>query len=231
VPSFKSKIIVVTGTDTGVGKTVLTALLLHHLRIRDINALAIKPFCSGGRGDIRLLRAVQNHVLTEQEITPYFFPEPLTPWLAAQMAGRTIPLSDVVQHIRDAAKKCDVLLVEGAGGILAPLGERFSLLDVIGALRCAVVIVARNRLGTLNHTLLTVRALQKVSSFPCSIVLMGHRSKDPSSGLNSQALQRLLPELPVCSIPFLGRKIRTRARIAESEKKIKKSLAAVLGSG
>jgi dethiobiotin synthetase len=230
VRALQSKILLVTGTDTGVGKTVLTALLLRHLRCRGINALAIKPFCSGNRGDIRLLRAVQENALRPEEVTPFYFPEPLTPWLAAERAGERISLDALLEHVRAASMKCDLLLVEGAGGLLAPLGEGYSLLDVWQKLPCGALIVARNRLGTLNHTMLTVRALQQAARRPMSIALMEQRTKDFSSRLNWRALERLIPEVTICSIPFLGSKIRAFDRIVASEKKLKKQLATLAGS-
>src|SRR5258705_9807549 len=90
------KIIFVTGTDTGVGKTLLTGLLLHHLRTEGCHALAMKPFCSGGRGDVEFLHALQDGELSEREINPFYFHEPVAPLLAARKNARAIHLKDVV---------------------------------------------------------------------------------------------------------------------------------------
>src|SRR5579859_7771518 len=89
------KIIFITGTDTGVGKTVFTSLLLHHLRKSGVYALAMKPFCSGGRGDVWLLRAMQDGELSEEEINPFHFPEPVAPLVSARQHKRRIPLTNV----------------------------------------------------------------------------------------------------------------------------------------
>ena len=149
------RIIFVTGTDTGVGKTLLTGLLLYHLRQRGCHALAMKPFCSGSRADTEFLRAVQDGELTSDEVTPFFFAEPLAPLVAARKHRRTIRLKEVVRRIRRLSDRCECLLIEGIGGLLVPLGEGFTVRDLVARLGCEVIIVSRNRLGTINHTILT----------------------------------------------------------------------------
>src|SRR5471032_2729870 len=111
----------ITGTDTGVGKTVLTALLTRFLRERGINAAALKPICSGSRADARALHAAMNGALTLDEINPWHFRAPIAPLLAARKAGQRVKLSQVRAHIHAMQKRFDVLLVEGAGGLLSPL--------------------------------------------------------------------------------------------------------------
>src|SRR6202453_918846 len=100
------KIIFITGTDTGVGKTLLTALLLHHLRQSGCPALAIKPFCSGGRADVRLLQSFQRGELTDAEVNPFYFSAPVAPLVELQQTKRDISLNKVVAHIRRIQKKC-----------------------------------------------------------------------------------------------------------------------------
>src|SRR6185312_6066960 len=82
------KIVFITGTDTGVGKTIFTGLLVRHLREHGVHALAMKPFCSGGRGDVKLLRAMQDAELTENEINPFYFPKPVAPLVDARRSKR-----------------------------------------------------------------------------------------------------------------------------------------------
>jgi len=158
-----SRIIFITGTGTGVGKTVLTGLLLTHLRGRNVPAFATKPFCSGDRADAKLLCALQGGDLTLEEVNPFFFREPVAPLVAARRRKSVIPIDSVLANIRSLRSKIEEswLLIEGAGGLLVPLGEDYSVLDLIASLRCEVLVVSANRLGTLNHTLLTVRALQQ----------------------------------------------------------------------
>lgn len=209
-----ARLLFITGTDTGVGKTVLTALLLAHLRARQVRALAIKPFCSGDRADVTLLRSLQGDELTADEINPFFFSEPLAP-LAAARGRRAIPLERVVERVQKVAGRCECLLIEGIGGLLVPLGHNYSVLDVIARLRCEILVVARNQLGALNHTLLTVRALRsrlpllRKSTTRLKVVLMQPRMPDASSASNPRLLARLLDPTPVWTLPYLGTRRHT----------------------
>src|SRR5262245_9717014 len=101
------KIIFITGTDTGVGKTILTGLLVNHLRAEGVHALAMKPFCSGGRGDVKLLRAMQDAELTEKEINPFYFPEPVAPHVSAKQRKHPVLLGEVVREIKKIAARCE----------------------------------------------------------------------------------------------------------------------------
>ncbi|MDO8969592.1 MAG: dethiobiotin synthase, partial [Saprospiraceae bacterium] len=154
-----SRIIFITGTDTGAGKTVLTALLLVHLRQRGINTLAIKPFCSGNRRDARCLSGLQGDILPLELVNPWFAKAPVAPGIGLRKSGKKPNKNAVMAHIRAMAKRCDLLLVEGAGGLLSPLGENLDARGIIRALKCPVLVAARNRLGCLNHILLTAQAL------------------------------------------------------------------------
>src|SRR5262245_14497872 len=95
----RSRILFVTGTDTGVGKTLMTALLLAHLRAHGHNAIALKPFCSGTRDDAELLHSLQVGDLSLNEINPFYFDEPIAPIVAARKHRRRIPLPAVLKHI------------------------------------------------------------------------------------------------------------------------------------
>lgn len=224
----RNRIIFITGTDTGVGKTVFTGLLLYHLRQMHIRALAIKPFCSGGRDDVELLHALQDGELSEEQINPSFFAEPVAPLIAARKHRRRIALKEVVQHIKKTALKCEVLLVEGAGGLLAPLGENYCLGEIIERLKCEVVVVAKNRLGTINHTRLTVRALRDFGVRNIDVVLMSgeeNEKADPSIRTNAKLLREILAPTQVHEVEFLGRNANKIAGFKNTYKKVKKTLA------
>lgn len=222
------KITFITGTDTGVGKTLLTALLLDHLRTSGVHALAIKPFCSGSRADVELLRCLQEGELSADEINPYFFREPVAPLVAARGEVREITLAQAVANVRRVAARCECLLVEGIGGVLVPLGESFSVADLIARINCRVLVVSRNRLGTLNHTRLTVAALQREGVRRVKVVMMQSPRPDFSSRSNLLILNKLLKRVPVLVLPDLGlRTARTRA-VKENRKKVKKILARIL---
>jgi dethiobiotin synthetase len=181
----------ITGTDTGVGKTVLTALLVKFLRACGVNAAALKPICSGGRADAQKLFAAINGTLTLDEINPWHFREPIAPLLAARREKKSVKLAQVVAHTRAMQKRFDVLLVEGAGGILSPLGENFDSHDLILALRAIPIIVAPNRLGAVNHVLLTLEALPEKFRSKSKIVLMSPPTPDAATKSNAKLIAEL----------------------------------------
>jgi dethiobiotin synthetase len=228
------ELLFITGTDTGVGKTTLTALLLCHLRRCGRRVVAMKPFCSGGREDAELLWSLQEGAIDLDVINPFHFKEPLAPLVAARMHGRSISMRQVLRCIARAGSlalrseiartrrprsmgtnEAPVLLVEGAGGLLAPLGEGFDALKLIQRLAASkselsqAIVVARNALGTINHTLLTVQALRSagISNSAIVVVLMDTHPRDYSSASNPRVLCELLAPVQVVSMPFLGREL------------------------
>jgi len=223
------RIIFVTGTDTGVGKTLLTALLLEHLRAAGIPALAMKPFCSGGTADVQLLQSLQEGELSPREMNPFYFSKPVAPLVAARAGHRVIRLPEVVRAIRAVSKRCRCLLVEGSGGLLVPLGQGYTVADLIAKLKCEVLVASRNRLGTINHTLLTVRMLQQIVNQPIRVVLMGCARRDFSSRSNAGTLGELLSPVPLIEVPFLGENAMRRNAIKKIAKKMKKVLARIGG--
>jgi dethiobiotin synthetase len=221
------KIIFITGTDTGVGKTIFTALSVHHLRSAGVHALAMKPFCSGGRADVHLLRTMQDAELTEEEINPFYFPEPVAPLVSARIHQREprISLATAVRAIRKLAARCECLLVEGSGGLLVPLGENYLVSDLIKRLRCEVIIVSRNRLGTINHTLLTAEALRNLGVKKLAVALVEVNRSDASSSTNGKILTELLKPVQLFSLPFLGKNPNKSEVLKKSHRKVKKTLA------
>jgi dethiobiotin synthetase len=226
----QNSVIFITGTDTGVGKTVLTGLLLRHLRLRGCHALAMKPFCSGGLGDARALRRALGNQLTLAEICPFAFQEPLAPLVAARKQRRVVRIENVTERIASLAGRCDVLLVEGAGGLLTPLGEGFAALDLIDQLRCETVLVAANQLGVINHTLLTVRALNEVRTLGVQTVLMDTGTLDGSAGSNERILREMLAPRTLIRVQSLGHTPLGTNNMQRNVKKTQKSIARLLDS-
>ena len=249
----------ITGTDTGVGKTTLTSLLLQHLRRRGFPALALKPFCAGSRADAELFWTLQRGELGLNEINPFYFPEPVAPFVAGRLHRKGVPLSAVIRHIEGVRLRfphCSHLLIEGAGGLFVPLGERYTVLDLIVALACEVVVVAANKLGTINHTLLTIDALrragapaslrpgikenpmsrrdaparknQRMSLAVPNVVLMNQSQDDASSASNPAVIQHFLSAVPVRVVPYLGPKAGSVSAVKRNEKKFQKTLARIL---
>lgn len=190
----------------------------------------MKPFCSGDRADARLLRSLQGNELTLDEINPFYFRQPVAPWVAARNHSRAIALSEALKPIRRIQARCDWLLVEGIGGVLVPLGEDFSVLDLIGSMAGDVLVVARNRVGVINHTLLTIRALKTAvcANRRTQVILMGTRKPDVSSRTNAEVLSSLLPRVPIFCIPFLGTQCRSAQSVRTVSHQIQETLSRIL---
>jgi dethiobiotin synthetase len=197
----------ITGTNTGVGKTVLTVLLVKYLRERGpaCRPAALKPVCSGNRADARALRAAMNGTLTLDEINPWHFRASIAPLVAARLEKKSVKRSQALAHIRAMQKRFDVLLVEGAGGLLSPLGENFDSRDLILALRATLIVVAPNRLGVVNQVLLTLEALPKGLRPKARIVLFSQPRPDASAKSNAKFLAELT-NAKICSLPWFDRK-------------------------
>jgi len=194
----------ITGTDTGVGKTVLTALLARCLHERGVNVAALKPVCAGGRGDARALHAAMNGALTPNEINPWHFRAPVAPLLAARRDRKRVTLTDVLAHVHAMQKRFDVLLVEGAGGLLSPLGENFDSRDLLTALRATPIVVCPNQLGAVNRVLLTLEALPKIFQRRARVVLLSPPSPDASTGTNAKLLAEFFDAKRTFTLPWLG---------------------------
>ena len=215
----------ITGTDTGAGKTLFTALLLAHLRANGHRALAVKPVCTGPRDDVRLLQSLQPGELTDAEMNPFHFRKPAAPVVAGQ--GRGVSPAKVARSVCDIKHKCDILLVEGAGGLMVPLGGRATWEDVLGRLQCPVWLVAHNRLGAINHTLLTAKRLESAGNSAAGVILMNRqRRSDQERAVseNKTVLAGFLRKTPLFEVPFLGESVANEAGILRGRKKIKKTL-------
>jgi dethiobiotin synthetase len=198
----------ITGTDTGVGKTVLTALLAQFLRERGANVAALKPICSGDRADALALQAALGGALALDEINPWHFRAAIAPSLAAKLEKKSVWLAPVLAHLRATRKKFDVTLIEGAGGLLSPLGENFNSRDLILALRATPLIVAPNKLGAVNHLLLTLEALPKKFRAEAKVILMSPAKPDSATASNPKLLAQFFPPEKIFTLPWLGKKVK-----------------------
>ena len=199
------RIIVITGTGTGVGKTVFTALLATHLRANGFTVAALKPICSGGREDARVLYRALGSELKLDEINPWHFRAALTPLLAARKEHKRVELREVVAHIHTTAQRFQFVLVEGAGGLLSPLGEHFSTRELIGATGAEVIVVAPNQLGTINNVRLTMEALPPLIGARARVVLMSPKRPDAATRTNPELLAEFIGEEHVSVLPWFSR--------------------------
>ncbi len=198
-----AQIIFVTGTDTGIGKTVLAALLTRQLRRQGVRVAALKPVCSGNRSDARALRKAAGNVLTLEEVNPWHFRAPLAPLLAARKERKRVRLRDVVAHVRRITRRFETLVIEGAGGLLSPLGEDFNSRDLLVALRAMPVVVCPNRLGAVNQTLLVLEALPGAIAARTPVVLVSPPKPDAASRTNPELLAEILGDQHVRVLPWM----------------------------
>jgi dethiobiotin synthetase len=186
-------VLVVTGTDTGVGKTVVTAALACHARQAGIDVAVCKPVQTGSPRDDDLAEVGRLSGVAELRGS-WRYPEPLAPVAAAQRAGMALPTrADLVASVRDG--HAALTLVEGAGGLLVELGDGgVTLRDVALDLAAPVLVVVAPGLGTLNHTALTLEALA-AQGLPCAGLVIGAWPSDPGPAEegNREALAKLAP--------------------------------------
>ena len=157
----------ITGTDTGIGKSIASAALLHALRGRGERAIGMKPVASGcertpegwRNEDALLLQAASAPTPRYDDVNPFALPQPLAPELAAADAGVTISLPPILEAHARLAAMADKVVVEGVGGWAAPLSASIDQVDLVRALDLPVVLVVGLRLGCLNHARLTARAI------------------------------------------------------------------------
>jgi len=158
----------VTGTDTGIGKSLASATLLHALRTRGLRAVGMKPLASGCEStpqgwrneDALALQAASDPRPAYDDVNPFALPNPLAPELAAADAGIRVTLAPIVSAFQRLSSQADAVVVEGVGGWAAPLSADLDQADLARALDLPVVLVVGLRLGCINHARLTARAIE-----------------------------------------------------------------------
>jgi dethiobiotin synthetase len=202
----------VTGTDTAVGKTFVSVLLVKMLRRRKLRVAGMKPVETGVTPDdprsdaVRLQQAAGGGDSLES-VRPLLITEPLAPWVAASRAGTTVDLEALDNAFHRLIQGKEAIVVEGAGGLLVPLTRELAFDGLFGRWGLDVVVVAGNRLGALNHTLLTVRAAHDAGLRVRGVVLntLGPEPPRIAERTNLEALQELLDPVPVLQFPWLRR--------------------------
>ncbi|MEO2068571.1 MAG: dethiobiotin synthase [Desulfurobacteriaceae bacterium] len=188
--------ILVTGTDTGVGKTFVTVSLLRYLLESGKNICGLKIVetgCSPICEDAQKISEV-----CQKEINPiYSFKAPLAPSVAEKLEGRRISLEKIKEKIVSFSKNYEEVFLEGAGGILVPITGKYTFLDLAKELSMDVIVVALNKLGVINHTLLTVKVCENEGIRIKGVILNTKDFFDESVKTNYQTLKELL-SVPVC---------------------------------
>jgi dethiobiotin synthase len=196
----------VTGTDTGVGKTFVTAGIVRSFVNSGINAVPAKPVqtgCVNGiADDLEFSVATAGLILSDEimkRLCPLRFAPACSPHLAAEQAKTCIDVSVSAEILRDLSLGFDCIVAEGAGGILVPLGGGKTMIDLMLALGWPVLLVSPDKLGTINHTLLSIQVLRSAGLEVCGVVI-SHVS--PSSALPGKSNARAISEYG--SVEILG---------------------------
>ena len=201
----------VTGTDTGVGKTLVACALAAWCRRHGLDAGVMKPIATGGvrragryvsEDALRLARAAASRDPWPL-INPVCYREPLAPWTASRRSGRPIRFEPILAAAKQLRARHEVLIVEGVGGWLVPLTARRTVGDLAGRLQLPVVLVARAGLGTLNHTLLSLEAIRR-SGLSVLGVILNHAQRPRSSMARLAASTNVGLLRRLTSVPVVG---------------------------
>jgi dethiobiotin synthetase len=179
----------VTGTDTDVGKTVVSCGVVSLLKSWGAKVGAMKPIATGNREDARRLKEAAGMDDPLDLINPQFFKAPLAPAVSAALEERRVDMEAIYKAYWVLQKKYDILIVEGVGGVKVPLSDSTYVIDLMQALRLPVLVVAHARLGTLNQTLLTLDALAAGRLSLLGVLLNGNQGKTLAEKTNADVLQ------------------------------------------
>lgn len=173
-----------TGTDTGVGKTHVGALLVRALRAAGLDTVGMKPICCGDRSDAEILHAAADGVLPLNDVNPVWLRAPAAPYTASMVDGRPIDLDLIRETFARLRTTHRSLIVEGVGGWRVPITRDFFLSDLAAEFTLPVAVIVANKLGAINHTLLTVEAI-RASGLTCAGVIVNQPT--PTSDVASIA--------------------------------------------
>jgi dethiobiotin synthetase len=192
----------ITGTDTGIGKTFCGCGLIRAARAAGVKCTGMKPFCAGDTSDVELIAAAGGNEVPHHLLNPIWLRPPLAPYAAAMLENRPIDITAVQKAYHELAAKFDLVLVEGAGGLLVPILRDYNFRDLAVDLDLGVVLVAPNRLGVINHVLLSAESMANASLRLALLIL---NEVDPEPTLATQTNPSILGELlhvPLYLSPF-----------------------------
>ncbi len=191
----------ITGTDTGVGKTLIASALVHQFAQSGLKSIGMKPVAAGCElvngelisEDVTRLIAASNVTAPLAQLNPYAFAPAVAPHIAAKQAGVEIELTTIQEAYQALAQNADIVIVEGVGGFCVPLGDGMNTTDLAQALNLPIILVVGMRLGCLNHALLTVEAIQARS-----LILAGWIANqiDPQMAAFEENLDTLKQRIP-----------------------------------
>lgn len=202
------RIVLITGTDTGVGKTVVAAGLARAFSDRGVRVVAVKPVETGcgetvsASEDGRILATAARQAAPSEALTR--LRKPVAPPVAADEEGVELNMGEWSEKIFEYAASAQIVLVEGAGGLLSPLTWTETARELGIALKATALVVALDKLGTLNHTFLTIEALGRAGVVTQGVVFNAPEAPDASTGKNLDSLLKFRPGTKVASLPRLS---------------------------
>jgi dethiobiotin synthetase len=183
----------ITGTDTGVGKTHIAARLLHLLRASGTRCGGLKPICCGDRRDAERLLAAGSDGLTINDVNPVWLKTPAAPIVGSLMEKASIDVEKILASFQTLQERVEHVIVEGTGGWLVPIRPDYFVSDLAAAMKLPVLVVAQNRLGCLNHSVLTVRSVAAYKLRCVGLVLNSTEMASDIAGLtNADILNQIL---------------------------------------
>jgi dethiobiotin synthetase len=190
----------VTGTDTGVGKTFVTSGLVRFARSQGLDSVGMKPICTGDNDDVRQLLEACGFCEPEHLINPVWYKTPVAPYAASIIEDRSIDISVICEAFEQLTSRHSSVLVEGAGGIAAPILADYDFRDLAREIDLHVIVVAANRLGVLNHTRLTVEAIRS-AGLECSLIALNSVQGEPdiSQATNLSVMESLV-DVPIAAV-------------------------------
>ncbi|MFN4943186.1 MAG: dethiobiotin synthase [Akkermansiaceae bacterium] len=186
----------ITGTDTGVGKTYITKLLVESLRAEGKYAVGFKPISCGDRDDAAILAAVSGN-LPLDEVNPLHFSSGVAPHVAALLENKTIHPAEIIASYQSISEKYDPVIVEGAGGWEVPITENYFVSDLAKDLNLPVILVAANRLGAINHILLTLAAIEAKGLKCAGIILNQLEDEMDTPMITNKGIIESLTNIPL----------------------------------
>ena len=197
----------VTGTGTGVGKTVLAAVVARELATRGERVAVFKPAVTGldegGEPDHLILRRAAGSRQSEDEIAPYRYRPAVSPHLAAEQGGERIEPARLLQAVEDAAAGTEALVCEGVGGLLVPLTPGYLIRDLARELGLPLLIAAAPGLGTINHTLLTIEAARAFALEVAAVVFTPWPGDPDAIHASNRRTIEALGRVPTAVLPAL----------------------------
>ena len=190
----------ITGTDTGVGKTHIATRLLHLLRASGVRCAGMKPICCGDRRDAEALLAAGSDGLTVEEVNPVWLKTPAAPIVGTLREKIPVDIEQILSGFQRLQDKVEHVIVEGVGGWLVPIRSDYFVADLAAAMKLRVLVIAKNRLGCLNHAALTVQSIAACRIHCVGVVLNSPEiATDVAALTNADILRRIL-DVPLLAL-------------------------------